>query len=97
MKVKTSLVVNVPPERVYDIYADYAGWPRVFPTISAVRLVKRTGKSVVLEVEHRTAGKVRNELRLQPKASSSCWKISSVTTPDSSTGSSRSAKARGSP
>jgi ribosome-associated toxin RatA of RatAB toxin-antitoxin module len=67
MKVKTSLVMNVPPERAYDIYADYAGWPQVFPTISAVRLVSRAGNSVVLEVDHRTEGKVRNELVLQPK------------------------------
>jgi len=57
----------VPPERAYDVYADYAGWPRVFPTISAVRLVRRAGNSVVLEVDHRSEGKVRNELVLQPK------------------------------
>lgn len=68
MKVKTSLVVDAPPGRAYDIYADYSGWPRVFPTISAVRLLKRTGTTVVLEVDHRSAGKVRNEPRLQPKS-----------------------------
>ena len=67
MKVETSLVLGVPPEQAYQIYADYAGWPQVFPTISAVRLVQRTGNSVVLEVDHRTAGKVRNELRVEPK------------------------------
>jgi Polyketide cyclase / dehydrase and lipid transport len=67
MKVETSLVLGVPPVQAYEIYADYTGWPRVFPTISAVRLVRRTGNSVVLEVDHRTAGKVRNELHLEPK------------------------------
>jgi hypothetical protein len=67
MKVETSDLVGVPPEQAYDIYADYAGWPHVFPTISAVHLLRHTGNSVVLEVDHRTAGKVSNELLLQPK------------------------------
>ena len=69
MKVKTSLVMAVPPERAYDVYADYAGWPRVFPTISAVRLVRRAGNSVVLEVDHRSEGKVRKRIGAATKTS----------------------------
>jgi carbon monoxide dehydrogenase subunit G len=38
MQVETSIVVHAPPAQVRDTYADYRRWPRMFPTISAVRL-----------------------------------------------------------
>jgi hypothetical protein len=38
MQVQTSIIMRAPVALIRDVYADYAGWPGMFPTISAVRL-----------------------------------------------------------
>jgi hypothetical protein len=55
------MLVKAPPEIVSAVYAEYASWPRLFPTIRGVRLVRRTGAQFLLEVDH-VEGKVINEL-----------------------------------
>jgi hypothetical protein len=63
MQVETSIVVHAPPAQVRDTYADYTRWPRMFPTISAVRLTGHRGSTQLLEVDH-IEGTVSNELTL---------------------------------
>ena len=60
-----STQISAPPEQVAALYADYAGWPRLFPdTISGVRLVADDGQSKTIEVDHVTEGKVINIMRV---------------------------------
>jgi hypothetical protein len=65
-------MVQAPRETVLDVYADYQGWPRLFPTISGVRLLGREGPKLVLEVDH-VQGKVVNELTVRPPAALDLW------------------------
>lgn len=65
MRVTTSVEVEASPETVYGVYADYRLWPWLFPTIRAVRLRRRQGRTLVLEVDH-AEGLVVNELELLP-------------------------------
>src|SRR4051812_40587848 len=54
-------VIQAPPERVMDLYLDYASWPRLFPrTIRGVQLLGEEGGRVRLEVDHVFEGKVLN-------------------------------------
>jgi hypothetical protein len=53
--------INAPPERVAALYAEYEGWPQVFPaTIRGVRLLADDGQRKTIEVDHATEGKVIN-------------------------------------
>ena len=61
LRVQASIFVHAPAALVRDVFADYAGWPGVFPTISAVQLRERRGATLVLEVQH-VEGRVLNEL-----------------------------------
>jgi hypothetical protein len=61
LHAEVSTIVEAPPETVLDVYADWSGWPRLFPTISGVRLLRREGAKLVLEVDH-VEGRVINEL-----------------------------------
>ena len=72
LHVEVSTTVKAPRQTVLDIYADYAGWPRLFPTISGVRLVRREGAKLVLEVDH-VEGKVVNELLVRPPDTLELW------------------------
>jgi Polyketide cyclase / dehydrase and lipid transport len=72
LQVEVSTTVQAPRETVLDVYADYQGWPRLFPTISGVRLLGREGPTLVLEVDH-TEGKVINELTVRPPAALDLW------------------------
>jgi Polyketide cyclase / dehydrase and lipid transport len=67
-----STTVQAPRQTVLDVYADYQGWPRLFPTISRVRLLGREGPKLVLEVDH-VQGKVLNELVVRPPAALDLW------------------------
>jgi len=67
-----STTVQAPRETVLNVYADYQGWPRLFPTISGVRLLRREGPTLVLEVDH-VQGKVVNELTVRPPAALDLW------------------------
>jgi hypothetical protein len=72
LHVEVSTTVKAPRQTVLDVYADYASWPRLFPTISGVRLVRREGAKLVLEVDH-VAGKVVNELLVRPPDTLELW------------------------
>lgn len=65
LRVDASTTVRAPKETVWRVYADFPHWPEIFPTITAVRLVRQDGPTLVLEVDHRE-GKVVNELTVRP-------------------------------
>jgi hypothetical protein len=65
-------MITAPRQTVLDVYADYPSWPRLFPTISAVRLLGREGPKLVLEVDH-VEGKVINELVIRPPDRLDLW------------------------
>jgi len=65
MTVAASTMVSAPPATVCDVYAEYRSWPRLFPTIKGVRLLRREGAALVLEVDH-LEGTVINELLVRP-------------------------------
>jgi Polyketide cyclase / dehydrase and lipid transport len=72
LQVEASTTVQAPRETVLDVYADYQSWPRLFPTISGVRLLRREGPKLVLEVDH-VQGKVLNELVVRPPDQLDLW------------------------
>ena len=72
LQVEVSTTVHAPRETVLGVYADYQGWPRLFPTISGVGLLRREGPTLVLEVDH-VEGKVVNELTVRPPAALDLW------------------------
>jgi len=65
-------MITAPRQTVLDVYADYPSWPRLFPTISAVRPLGREGPKLVLEVDH-VEGKVINELVIRPPDRLDLW------------------------
>jgi len=65
MTVVASTMVSAPTAMVCDVYADYRNWPRLFPTIRGVRLLRREGAALVLQVDH-LEGMVINELLVRP-------------------------------
>ena len=72
LHVEASTAVKAPRQTVLDVYADYASWPRLFRTISGVRLLRREGPKLVLEVDH-VEGKVINELVVRPPDAIDLW------------------------
>jgi Polyketide cyclase / dehydrase and lipid transport len=72
LQVEVSTMVKAPRQTVLDVYADYASWPRLFPTISAVRLLGREGPKLVLEIDH-VEGKILNELVVRPPDQLDLW------------------------
>jgi len=72
LHVEVSDTVRAPRQTVLDVYADYSGWPDLFPTISGVRLLRREGDKLVLEVDH-VEGKVLNELLVRPPDTLDLW------------------------
>jgi hypothetical protein len=65
MRIEISAVVNASAEETADVYADYPAWPELFPTISAVRLVRSEGGVKTLELRH-SEGVVVNTLEDVP-------------------------------
>ena len=60
-----SAEIGAPPELVSALYADYEGWPRLFPaTIRGVRLLADEGQRKTIEIAHASEGKVINILIL---------------------------------
>jgi Polyketide cyclase / dehydrase and lipid transport len=74
LQVETSTIVSTPKETVLEVYADYPSWPCLFPTISGVRLLRREGAKLVLEVDH-VEGKVINELVVRPPDELDLWEV----------------------
>jgi len=58
-----SAEIGAPPELVAALYADYEGWPRLFPaTICGVRLLADDGQRKTIEIAHASEGNVINIL-----------------------------------
>ena len=72
LHIEVTTTVKAPRQTVLDVYADYRSWPRVFPTINAVRLLGREGPKLVLEVDH-VEGKVINELVVRSPDQLDLW------------------------
>jgi hypothetical protein len=61
---RAAIRIDERPERLVARYLDFAHWPDLFPaTIRGTRLVRDRGDEIVVEVDHRTAGRVVNVLR----------------------------------
>ena len=61
-----SILIRAPQNRVFALYADYGGWPRLFPeTIRGVRFLAENRNTTTLEIEH-VEGKVVNLVRFLP-------------------------------
>jgi hypothetical protein len=78
MHVEASTMVKAPKKTVSEIYADYRNWPRLFPTIRGVRLLRHDGSKLVLEIDH-TEGKVINELMVRSSDELDLWEESAAT------------------
>jgi hypothetical protein len=74
LHVDASITINAPTDRVRDVYTDYRSWPRIFPTIKGVRLLRREGAKQVLEIDH-VEGKVINELLVRPPDQVDLWEV----------------------
>ena len=72
LHVEVSAIVQAPRQTVLDVYADWSGWPRLFPTISGVRLLRREGEKLVLEIDH-VEGRVVNKLVVRPPDTLELW------------------------
>ncbi|HEY6748569.1 MAG TPA: SRPBCC family protein [Mycobacteriales bacterium] len=72
MYVTTAVEVEASPETVFAVYADHRLWPWLFPTIRSVRLVRREGRTVVLEIDHEE-GRVLNRMTLFPPDELLLW------------------------
>jgi len=64
IRATESVHINAAAERVFKLYADPANWPRVFPKIQAVRVVREVGDEKVVEVDHVDEGKVINVMHM---------------------------------
>ena len=64
MRVEVATTIRAPVERLVARYLDFAHWPLLFPaTIRGTRLLRREGNAMIVEVDHRTAGRVINVIR----------------------------------
>ena len=61
LHVEASTTIRAPRTRVVEIYLDYRNWPKLFPTIKEVRLVREEPQRKVLEIDHKE-GRVINIL-----------------------------------
>jgi polyketide cyclase/dehydrase/lipid transport protein len=74
MQVVASTMVNAPKATVSGVYGEYPSWPRLFPTINGVRLLRREGATLVLEIDH-IEGTVVNELLVRSPDEISLWEV----------------------
>lgn len=72
--VELSTVVHAPRDVVATVYADYEQWPRLFPTIRAVRPIRQEGPALVLEID-RAEGTVINRLIARVPDSLDLWEV----------------------
>jgi Polyketide cyclase / dehydrase and lipid transport len=72
LRLEVSTMVKAPRQTVLDVYADYSSWPRLFPTISGVRLLRREGAKLVLELDH-VEGTVINKLLVRRPDQLDLW------------------------
>ena len=74
LHVVASTLVSAPKATVSEVYGDYPNWPRLFPTINGVRLLRREGAKLVLEIDH-AEGRVVNELLVRSADEISLWEV----------------------
>lgn len=74
LRVVASTLVSAPKATVSDVYSDHPNWPRLFPTINGVRLLRREGAKLVLEIDH-VEGEVVNELLVRSADEISLWEV----------------------
>jgi len=74
MHVVASTTVSAPKATVSGVYSEYTNWPHLFPTINGVRLLRREGATLVLEISH-SEGKVINELLVRSGDEISLWEV----------------------
>src|SRR5262245_57204909 len=61
IRTVVSAEISAPPHQVAALYADYEGWPQLFPaTIRGVRLLADDGDRKTIEVDHAIEGKAIN-------------------------------------
>jgi hypothetical protein len=72
LRLEVSTMVKAPRQTVLDVYADYSSWPRLFPTISGVRLLRREGAKLVQELDH-VEGTVINKLLVRRPDQLDLW------------------------
>jgi Polyketide cyclase / dehydrase and lipid transport len=53
LRVVTSTLIHAPQPLVVEIYRDYKNWPKFFPTIATVRLLREETNKTTLELDHR--------------------------------------------
>lgn len=53
LRVETCTLIHAPQARVIAVYRDYTNWPKIFPTIKAVRLLCEEPNKITLEIDHR--------------------------------------------
>lgn len=61
LHIQTAIMIRAPQPRVAEIYRNYRDWPRVFPSIKAVRLMREEPGRQILEIDHQE-GRVVNIL-----------------------------------
>jgi hypothetical protein len=61
LRAVSSVLIRKPQAEVAALYRTYATWPKVFPTIRAVRLLREEAGRTTLEIDHRE-GRVINIL-----------------------------------
>ncbi len=64
--VEVSDVIKAPRDRVYDLNANYWDWTKLFPDMKSVRLVRKEGDCVILEVDDVREGLVALTQRAIP-------------------------------
>ena len=74
MTVVASTMVSAPKATVSAVYGEYPNWPRLFPTINGVRLLRREGAKLVLEIDH-AEGTVVNEMLVRSPDEISLWEV----------------------
>ena len=74
MRIEVSATVRAPQRIVMDVYADYTNWPRLFPTIRDVRLIRHEGNKLVLAIDH-VEGAVINELVIRRPDEIELWEV----------------------
>jgi len=63
LRVRTSIVICAPSQKVAAAYRDFRNWPRIFrATVRGVRLLREQSGKQIIEVDHRSDGRVVNVL-----------------------------------
>jgi coenzyme Q-binding protein COQ10 len=59
-----SIVINAPPERVFDVIADYEHYPEFLPEVKSIRTSARQGSQVDIHYEVDVMKRIKYTLRM---------------------------------